>query len=206
MGSSLDVLIIQSHPHAADDAETALVAAGHRVHSCYEPGNEGFPCKGLLDPGGCPLDRGMDVALLVRARVSPRPSSLENGAVCAVRAGIPLAERGSAVLDPFEPWISLRLDRHEDVVEGCESAVELAHDPMRQEILTNLAAVLERAGRPVDALTCSIERAGSRLLVKLGGPEVDRRTQQALALSVLSTVQAARRVADPLDVTYSAAA
>lgn len=202
MTSSLDVLVIESYPHVADDARAAVQAAGHRVHSCYDPGSEGFPCKALLEPDGCPLDQGMDVALLVRHRILLQPTTLENGAICAIRAGVPVAEQGSPILDPFEPWITSRVGVRGDPVQACEAAVSSALEPLRREIMVRATRLLEAAGKPASELACRIERQGQRLAVRLGGPEIGTILRQALALQVMSAVQITRQAADPLDVSY----
>jgi hypothetical protein len=129
MAQTLDVLVMESHPHAADEAEAALVAAGHRVHRCHEPGGHGFPCVGVIDPAACPLDRGVDVALLVRRRVAPRPTPWEGGVSCVIRAGVPLVEAGPDVLDPFERWVVARSDG--DVGQACRRALEAGRSSAR---------------------------------------------------------------------------
>lgn len=72
-----------------------LEAAGHRVHRCYrthEPRSARVPlrdrylCTGVID-GSCPLDDGMDVALLVRQRIATQPAAPEFGVSCAPPSG-----------------------------------------------------------------------------------------------------------------------
>jgi hypothetical protein len=103
MTKPLDVLVIESHPGAAAEAVQALEAAGHHVHRCYDDHSHGFPCLGVIDPAECPLARRTDVALLVRRRVAPGPTALEQGATCAIRAGVPLVEAGPEPLVPSSP-------------------------------------------------------------------------------------------------------
>lgn len=203
MTPPLDVLIIESHPRTATEAESVLRHAGHRTHRCYDPDSRGFPCKGLLNPHGCPIDQGVDVAVLARRRVQPSPTSLENGAICAIRAGIPVTEQGSPTLDPFEPWVNSRFDKASDIVEACEVAIARGLEPLRRSIGERVTRLLGAAGASSDALACSIERQGSRLMVRLTGPPVAERLRQAAALEVMTAVQGSGAVADPLDVTYS---
>lgn len=205
MSSPLDVLIIESHPHTAAEAESVLRHAGHRTHRCYDPDSRGFPCKGLLNPDGCPIDQGVDVAVLARRRIQPSPTSLENGAICAIRAGIPVTEQGSATLDPFEPWVTSRFDRAADIVEACEAAIARGLEPLRHNIAERVTRVLSAAGASSDTLGCTLERQGSHLIVRLTGPIVADRLRQAAALEVMSAVHTAGVIADPLDVSYSVA-
>jgi hypothetical protein len=120
MTNTLEVLVIESHRGAAAAAVHDLEAAGHHVRRCYDEDRHGFPCRGVVDVAQCPLARHADVALLVRGRVAPHPTALEQGATCAIRAGIPLVEAGPAALDPFEHWLAARVDH--DVVATCEAA------------------------------------------------------------------------------------
>jgi hypothetical protein len=206
MSPSLDVLVTESHAGAAAEAEAILRNAGHRTHRCYDPESQGFPCKGLLKPDGCPLDHGIDVALLARRRVLPTPSSLENGVICAIRAGIPVAERGPEVLDPFAPWVSARFEDTADVVDACEQAVVEGLEPLRHHILDSVNKTLTAAGAESGALGCTIERQGSRLIVRLSGPAVAERLRQAAAVEAVAAVHRAGVDTDPLDVSYTAGA
>ena len=123
MAQTLDVLVMESHRHAADEAEAALVAAGHRVHRCHEPGGHGFPCVGVIDPAACPLDRGVDLALLVRRRVAPRPTPWEGGVSCVIRRGSAVGRGGRRTSStPSSAGSSLRSDG--DVVQACRRALE----------------------------------------------------------------------------------
>src|SRR3546814_13181207 len=79
--------------------------------------------KGLVDPSSCPLEGHIDVALLVRPRIAPRPTAVEDGVTCALRAGVPLVEQGSEVLDPYGPWVALRTHTDADSVADCEEAI-----------------------------------------------------------------------------------
>ena len=94
MTSPLDILVIESHPGAAVQAARQLEAAGHHVGRCHDSDCRGFPCRGVFDPQERPLSAVPDVALLLRSRVDPRPTPLEHGVSCAIRAGFPLVEGG----------------------------------------------------------------------------------------------------------------
>ena len=116
------VLVLEGEPGAAGEVERRLRAAGHEVVRCHEPGLPLFPCVGLSD-GACPLDGPrVDVAVTVRGHVRPSPALTEDGAVCALRAGIPLVMAGRTVLNPFAPWAAADV-READVVEACEAVV-----------------------------------------------------------------------------------
>ena len=135
MRKTLEVLLIESRPGEGSVHSERLEAAGHRVHRCFTdaahtglaaPGHvplrDRYLCHGVTD-GSCPLERGIDVALLVRGRVTTEPTAGEAGASCALRAGVPLVEAGPELLDPFTPWLSARAG--DDIVAACETTAGL---------------------------------------------------------------------------------
>jgi len=200
MTRPLDVLVIESHPGVAASAVHALETAGHHVHRCYDDDSLGFPCRAVVDPAECPLARHTDVALLVRGRVAPRPTELEQGASCALRAGVPLVEQGPDALDPFEPWLAARVD--ESVVATCEAASDAALGELRREILRLAAAILSNAEIPASRARCRVEPGATRLRVRFDLPAaVAPGVKQALAVRVLDAVRGAGRTFGPVEVT-----
>jgi hypothetical protein len=83
------VLVLDSDSPNVARAVEELDRAGHTVARCCEIGPA--RCHLLLSDPKCPLNAtGIDVALIVRDH--PWPGlPLERGAVCMVRAGIPIA-------------------------------------------------------------------------------------------------------------------
>ena len=117
------VLVLESDARAAERAIALLAGAGHEVVRCHEPGLPAFPCNALMPDGGCPIERGgVDVAVVVRSHPWPRPSTLEDGAVCAIRRGVPLVVAGRTILDPYERWASVVTNGVDDVVDAVERA------------------------------------------------------------------------------------
>jgi hypothetical protein len=205
MTRPLDVLVIEGHRGAAASAVHDLEAAGHHVHRCHDDDSHGFPCQGVIDPAGCPLARHIDVALLVRRRVAPRPTALEQGATCAIRAGVPVVEAGPSALDPYEPWLAARADG--DVVASCEAATDAARGELRREILRLAAPILFGAGIATSQAVCRIEPATTRLQVQFDLPvAVAPAVKQALAVRVLDAVRGAGRTYGPVEVSVHALA
>src|SRR5262245_44068137 len=201
MTQHLDVLIMESQRGAAAEAEAALTAAGHHVLRCHEADDRGFPCVGMTRPDACPLDQPVDVALLVRPHVDPRPSPLEGGVSCAVRAGVPLVEDGPDLLDPFDPWVAERVATELDVVAACQSAAEQAFDPLRAEILDRITVLLRSVRIRPDQVVCRFDTDGAALRVALDVPtEVDRHLEQALAVRVLDAVRTSPRTFGEVNV------
>jgi hypothetical protein len=203
MTRPLDVLIIESHRGVAASAVDGLEAAGHHVHRCHDDDSDGFPCRGVTDPAGCPLARHMDVALLVRHRVAPRSTPLEQGVACAVRADVPVVEDGPAALDPYEPWLAARVDG--DVVSACEAATDAALGDLRREVLRMADPILSGAGIPAGQALCHIEPETTRLGVRFDLPvAVTPAVKQALAVRALDAVRAAGRTYGPVEVSVHA--
>ncbi len=203
MTHPLEVLVIESHPGAAAAAVQALEAAGHHTITCFESQTgTGFPCRAVVDPADCPLKRQPDVALLVRPQIALRPDPLEQGASCALRAGVPLVEAGPAHLDPYEPWLSGRVDG--DVVAACEAASDAALDTLRRRILGLVRPLLAAADIAPCDLSCRIEPRGSALHVRFDLPmAVGPGVRQALAVRVLDAVRGGRQTYGQVSVSVN---
>ncbi len=198
--TALDVLVIESSPGAARHDADQLEAAGHHVHRCYEPGEAGFPCRAVADPAACPIEDGVDVGLLVRRRVTPRPTEHEQGVTCILRAGIPLVEHGPPALDPYDGYVTRRAD--DEVTAACEDAAEQGYDALRESIDIRIGRLIAMAGHTADAVTVTFSRRGVDLRIELVGPPVSTALRQALAVRVLDALGATGRTYGRVDVAY----
>jgi hypothetical protein len=196
--TQMDVLVVESTAGAARREIAALEASGHRVHQCHDPGADSFPCRAIAEH--CPIDGGIDVGLVIRPRVAPRPTDRELGVNCIVRAGIPLVEDGPSVLDPFQDHLTGRVTS--GLVEACVQAAEVGREPLRQDILGRLGRLIAAAGVSPGEVDVRFERRGPDLRVELVGPEVPRPIQAAMAVRVLDAVRADRRTHGQVDVGY----
>jgi hypothetical protein len=116
----LNVIVMESERHAADEAVRELTEAGHVVLRCHDAGAATFPCRGLENRSDCPLhSHAVDVALTVRSRPRSQPTATEDGVRCALMARLPVVVAGPAVLDPFERYGARVIDRTYDVVDAC---------------------------------------------------------------------------------------
>lgn len=186
----MDVMLIENRPNAGDRTAAALEAAGHRVHRCHDPAQTAtFPCSGALDPDECPLSHDVEVAMLVRHGISPRPTALENGVNCALRHGIPIVEDGSAMLDPYEPWIAGRTDG--DPEQACRDAINRAREPFLAELRDETGAQQWR-----------IERSGDRLHLIGTGPALDAAARSRLAVRALDVARRRGWHRERVDVSY----
>lgn len=191
--TTLDVLLIESRPDAGADAAAGLEAAGHRVLRCHEPGAPAFPCAALLEGSSCPVDDGVDLALLVRPVIAPRPSSSEEGVTCAIRAGLPIVEQGSDVLDPFDTWVTSRVRHDGDVVAACEGALDVGDDRLQRYVVQRIAGVLERSGLSTDAVAARVVHADRTLEVHLDlRATPDAKRDHALTVRAFDAVRTVR--------------
>lgn len=185
----LDVLLVEAQPHAGALATAALQDAGHRVHRCHGIDEPAFPCTAITEPGSCPLDRPIDVALLVRGHIFPAPTTAEGAVVCALRAGVPVVEDGPDLLDPFGPFLAGRTDG--DPVAACESAASHRWDGLAAEVVERCRPVLTAHGLAEMALTCRITGDGDTLRVHLRTPgALGPRADQAVAVRAFDVVRA----------------
>jgi hypothetical protein len=191
--SSYDVLLLESHPHVADQAAIDLAAAGHRIHRCHEQGQQRSLCAALQEGGHCPIDDGIDVAVLVRSPLVPLPTYLEDGATCAHRAGIPIVEQGPAELDPWARWIAARVDADSRELALVTAGVAREVDtPAHAAIQRVLAPLLRSAGMDERAIDCRLERSGANVSVHVTLPSpADRALRSAIGVRVLDGLRAA---------------
>ena len=175
----------------SDDEPVALVdaelrEAGFDVHRCVEDGAPAFPCVGLTG-GACPLEAegGIDVAVDVRQHPWPHPTLRETGVTCALRAGVPLVVL-SRPLHPFADQATVTTDRSDVLAVRCEQAIELALEPVRAAIATEVRAVLANHDVNV-AFAVEVHRRRGRLHVTIttAAPDDVRRmaaTRAAVAI------------------------
>lgn len=202
MSTTFDVLVLESHPHAGDDAAAALAAQGHRVHRCHDDPEQPFPCRGMTSPSGCPLDvHPVDVALVVQRGQGPAPTDLEDGVRCAVRARVPVVESGTGLHDPFAPWLYERVAVGEDVVPAIQRAADRRFDPIRDLVADRIARLLATIDVDPSTVECAFETTGSALDVHLTVPiAVTHGMEQSLAVRVLDAVRASGRRFGRIDV------
>jgi hypothetical protein len=199
MNDTLDVLLVESAPHAGDAVACELEAGGHRVHRCHRPEGGAFPCVGL-ESGDCPLDAGVDVALVVRHRVLPHPTPFESGATCAIRAEVPLVEVGPDVLDPFEPWAHRCTSR--DVVQACRTASAEPYRVLEEAVLERLRTLLDASGTDPGSVSCVVTNDKPRLDVRLIGPDLPPALRQALAVRAHDAVRERDRSYSEVILSY----
>lgn len=212
MTKTLDVLLIESQPGDGETQAEQLSSAGHRVHCCFTTANAGkhvesghvpfrerYLCDGVTK-GSCPIESGVDVALLVRGRVATEPTAGEAGASCAIRAGVPLVEAGPQLLDPFAPWLTARCG--DDVVTACEDTAERGFDPLRDEIRRRISRVLGADGVDPHEIDVLFDFTPPHLTVRLRGPRVSAAVEQALSVRVLDALRTSRRSFGQVGVAY----
>jgi hypothetical protein len=201
MTDELDVLVLENRAGAAAYAVATLEEAGHRVHRCHDANGSAFPCRALDGSDDCPLDHPVDVAVVVRHGVTPRPTYYEHGVLCANRNGLPIVAAGPDILDPFGPGVTERRGVDGDIEEGCRVAVTKGFEPLRRAVRVGLAPLLPEHGIAANASTCSIERRGGRLAVRVEiDAPIDARLEQSLAVRAFDAIRADGRRCDEVGV------
>jgi hypothetical protein len=183
---TLNVLVVENEPGAADPAAQELRAAGHAVLSCHESGDGTFPCRGVVDPGACPLRaHDVDVALLVRTGRRAQPNALEDGARCALVQRVPLVVAGDVVLDPYDEYATRTLGRTHDVVDACELAATSPIDALGSRATEVLREVC--GPTPAPAPSAQVTRREGRLRVAISGAGTmtkDQRSRAAVRIAM----------------------
>jgi len=200
----MKILVLESDRRAADDSVELLSRAGHDVVRCHERGERPFPCAALRDGVGCPLDQWVDVALTVRAHPYPRPTPSEDGVICALRHGVPLAAAGALALSPFAQWTAAVADDG-DVVSACERA---AAAPLARESSLALAEaqrLVAAAGLASEEVDVVATREAGRIRADVRLPAAaDPRLRDVVAVRIVGVVRAANAYAPVVDVSVAA--
>jgi hypothetical protein len=192
------VLVIDDHHPRAGAAERALREAGHEIRRCHPVDAPAFPCTGMS--GTCPVDEGVDAALVMRRVASAASPPAEDGARCAARADVALVMSGAADPNPYAAWTVATVD---DSPAAIITAVARGGtDPVpRLSALVSDAAVIALAHRGVatDAVTGEVRRRGADLAVTIDpGVPVDAATASALGVRALAALDGVR--ASTIDV------
>ena len=197
------VLIVETEPRVADEVAHMITEAGHTITACHDPSWLAFPCVGM--DATCPLDGGVDVVVVVRNRDNPTVSPLEDGARCAVRAGLPMVVIGSDWHNPFEQWATKTLPmEHADQVVAAIEAVAAEPDQRLSEIAT--AALTETLGNArVDTTgaTATVRRTPERGLdVRISVPGTsDTSAARRASVWVASTLRREAGLTGTIDVS-----
>ncbi|HEX6312775.1 MAG TPA: hypothetical protein VF152_14260 [Acidimicrobiia bacterium] len=197
----MNVLVNEAEPGAADHEIELLESAGHRVLRCHRREDGPFPCVGLQPAGVCPLhEPGIDVAVTVRSQPRSRPSLLEDGIACALRARVPVVVSGNVFLHPYE---DLGVDTVEgEHVVGAVERVAMAPSPGHGEVATEaLRDALDAASGDVIA---TVTRSRSRLRVVLqAAPTIDAARVKAVIPRVVAALRAYDRDTPRIDVNLA---
>jgi hypothetical protein len=210
--TALRVLLTEDEPHAGDDAERALRAAGHDVVRCFDPDGRCFPCRGLGDLDACPLRNDtVDITLATRTSRRALPARAEDGVLCSIRHHVPVVVAGDLVFDPFEPWEANAVEPGGDVVDACERA---ARQPLRRHTEIATAAAHDWMERrsvnradgeltfDVPAALVGVRRIDGRLEVEVRAPALPADDRDTLAVRILAALRAFDRDARGIDVSF----
>jgi hypothetical protein len=195
------VLVLESERHSADEAIGRLEAAGHEVVRCHEPAWQAFPCVGMQ--GDCPVEEGVDSAVVVRNRGYGLPSPFEDGARCAARHGVPIVVIGDAATNPFEAWTAAHttVDAVSDAVEDA-AAKPLPH--LSVTATNTLRDFLAREEIP-GAGSATVRRAAGGLTVDLHlEADLDAALVEQAALRVMAAVRRIDSTSPRVDVQLGA--
>lgn len=205
----LQVLLIESSPGVGAAEAQALRAAGHTVRSCSPestgaradaPFDTSLPVCVAVTDGRCPIDAGVDVALLTRHLTAGRPRLSEAGVLCALRQGVPLVVDTEGAADGFGQWATGFV--HGDVVRACLEAADEGFDDLRASIARRTELVLTAEQVPPGSVTYRFEPDGPRLVITIVGPDLDPSVRQALGVRVLDAVRSSPRTYGQVNVAF----
>lgn len=193
------ILVTETHAETAVPAARQLIEAGHEVVRCRADDGPAFPCAGL-EPGGCPIEGGIDVALTVRSGPPEQPTAREDGVVCALRRHVPLVVAGPPGPNPYEGWATMCVDEG-DLVAACEAAAAADVESLSTVARDEAAKALERRGHPADGVDVITRRRAHELKVELALPDaVTDQQADAIAVAVADRLRAVEPTIAIIDV------
>jgi len=195
------VLLVGTAPRAIEDAEAVLESAGHEVLHCRDERAGVFPCTALASRGSCPFEAApVDVVVAARNHAWPRPSPLEDGAVCGIHRFVPLVVHGTAALNPFAPWAAAETTTAEELLAAVETA---ARGPLAEHgavATATMRDLLAAHGVPPEESTVEVRRASGRLVVTLGLSGEAAPFAPAVTVKILTALRRLDPYADGIDV------
>jgi hypothetical protein len=185
------MLLVESVDGVGAPDAARLEQAGHEVARCFDAGTGPDGMCVAWNGKNCPLDDGIDAAIVVRDVEAGRPTAREDGVRCAARAGVPVVEVGRSAGDPFASFLAGRADA-DDVVEA---AVEAAAGPLHElerAIVGRVDIAVRRAELDPATVQCRAHRNGSALDVRVemaGGGELTQAQKEAIAVRAFDAVR-----------------
>ena len=119
----MKVILTGTEGWAIDQVGRDLRGRGHDVLLCNGPDDVVFSCIGLSTERSCPIERGADVIVTIRAHPIPQPTRREVAITCAVLRGVPLVVAGSTVLNPFATIASAVVEGYDDIETTCAGVI-----------------------------------------------------------------------------------
>lgn len=195
------VLLVGTLPGAIDRAEDVLRRGGHEVVHCRDAHAGTFPCTALTERGSCPFEASpVDVVVTARDRAWPRPSPLEDGAICGVHRFVPLVVHGTTVLEPFERWAVAETTTDDELlgaVTRAASAPLPEHGAVAGATMRDLLAAHDVAD---DGSVAEVRRVGGRLVVTLALSPAAEPHAAAMTVKILTALRTLDPYADGIDV------
>ncbi|MGY6502537.1 MAG: hypothetical protein ACXIVQ_16755 [Acidimicrobiales bacterium] len=200
------VLVVEGAQGAAAEASEALGRAGHQAASC-RANPDAVLCDGIVGDD-CPIDHGVDAALLVRAAGAGAPTAAEDGVRCAIRHHIPVAVVGAATSNPYRGFAREIVDdadgdrRH--VVAAVERAGRAALAAHTAAARAMLRSVLDQEGVEAPSADAAVVRHGDHLVVTLlPGTRLPDMVAETASVRALAAVRALDRETSIIDVTLA---
>ena len=203
MGAKLNVLVLEDAPGAARQAREELLAGGHHVYACHEPGAPAFPCNAIADGRRCPLDSEViDVALVVRAHNASVPAPREDGAACAIRRKVPLVVAGETTLHPYGDYAADVVDGTLGLVAACERTAAAPMPLHTAAAARALRETFDRRGITGSPQVVVHRREGALLVHVTDAPGLDAPTRGMATVRMMAALRELDRDARGIDVVF----
>ena len=195
------VLLVGTLPGAIDRTEEVLTSGGHEVVHCRDEHAGTFPCTALTDRGSCPFEASpVDVVVTARDRAWPRPSPLEDGAVCGIHRFVPLVVHGTTALEPFDQWAVAETTTEDELLGAVERAAGAPLAEHGTVATRTMRDLLAGEGGAAEGSTVEVRRSGGRLVVSLALTPEAEPFASAITVKLLTALRSLDPYADGIDV------
>ena len=195
------VLLVGTLPGAIDRTEEVLTSGGHEVVHCRDEHAGTFPCTALTERGTCPFEGSpVDVVVTARDRAWPRPSPLEDGAICGIHRFVPLVVHGTTALAPFDQWAVAETTTEDELLGAVERAAGAPLSEHGAVATRTMSDLLAGHGVSAGGSTVEVCRVGGRLVVTLSLTAEAEPHAAAITVKLLTALRSLDPYADGIDV------
>ncbi len=194
------VLLTDSSTGAGQRVATTLTDAGHQVFRCWDGPAGDLPCRQLHgEPCAMEERAGVDAAVVVRDEREGQSSDW--GALCAMRAGVPVVLVGADQSDRLASRAAAAVDHAEDLPSALPGVTARALPALEQPAAAEAERLLRLSGIEGTA-QIDMQRSGRDLRVVATVPAgTEARTKELIAIQLAGLLRKSDHWSQRVDIT-----